>query len=107
MASIVGKRIGRHRWFAGSPKTVEGTAAFVVSIVTCASLLRVFGLVDDFSVRIHFERKDFSPSDTDRFFQIARYAGVVTLASAYEGFSDQNDNLTLPLYMWSMLVVFV
>lgn len=87
LASIVGKRIGRHRWFAGSPKTVEGTAAFVVSIVTCASLLRVFGLVDDFS--------------------IARYAGVVTLASAYEGFSDQNDNLTLPLYMWSMLVVFV
>jgi len=46
-----------------------------------------------------------SPSDTDRF-QVARYAGVVTLASAYEGFSDQNDNLTLPLYMWSMLVVF-
>ncbi|KAL4074815.1 hypothetical protein V8B97DRAFT_1868302 [Scleroderma yunnanense] len=85
LASIVGKRIGKHRWFAGSPKTVEGSIAFVVSIIMCASLLRIFGLVDDFSM--------------------TQYAGVVTLAAAFEGFSDQNDNLTLPLYMWSMLVV--
>ncbi|KAI5998742.1 Fph type histidine kinase [Pisolithus albus] len=49
MASIIGKRIGRYRWFAGSPKTVEGSMAFVVSLVLCAWCLRLFGLVDDFS----------------------------------------------------------
>ncbi|KAI6133531.1 Fph type histidine kinase [Pisolithus croceorrhizus] len=85
MASIIGKRIGRYRWFAGSPKTVEGSMAFVFSLVLCAWCLRLFGLVDDFSM--------------------SRYAAVVTLVSVLEGFTDQNDNLTLPLYMWSMLVV--
>jgi hypothetical protein len=35
--------------------------------------------------------------------QIVRYATVATLASVLEAFSVQNDNLTLPLYMWSML----
>ncbi|KAI6122178.1 histidine kinase [Pisolithus croceorrhizus] len=85
MASIIGKRIGRYRWFAGSPKTVEGSLAFVFSLVLCAWCLRLFGLVDDFSM--------------------SRYAAVVTLVSVLEGFTDQNDNLTLPLYMWSMLVV--
>lgn len=85
MASIVGKRIGRYRWFAGSPKTVEGSMAFVFSLVMCAWCLRLFGLVEDFSM--------------------LRYAAVVTLVSVLEGLTDQNDNLTLPLYMWSMLVV--
>ena len=32
-----------------------------------------------------------------------RYGAVAVLASVLEAFSVQNDNLTLPLYMWSML----
>lgn len=39
------------------------------------------------------------PSDP----QIMRYGAVATLASVLEAFSVQNDNLILPLYMWSML----
>lgn len=35
MASIVGKRFGRHRW-PGTVKTVEGTIAFVVSVMLAA-----------------------------------------------------------------------
>jgi len=84
LASIVGKRLGRHRWLATSPKTMEGSAAFVASIVLCAWLLRVCGLTEHFSV--------------------ARYAVVAGLSSALEAFSVQNDNVILPLYMWSMLV---
>jgi dolichol kinase len=34
-----------------------------------------------------------------------RYMVVVTFSSVLEALSDQNDNLTLPLYMWSMLAV--
>lgn len=50
-ASIVGKRLGRHRWFAANPKTIEGSAAFVTSVCVCAWLLRVCGVAEDFSVR--------------------------------------------------------
>lgn len=51
MASIVGKRFGRIRW-AASPKTVEGTVAFVLSMVLAAVLLRLVGAVDPFPVRL-------------------------------------------------------
>ena len=36
--------------------------------------------------------------------QIGRYVVVGCLAAGLEAFSVQNDNLTLPLYMWAMLV---
>ncbi|OCH95472.1 hypothetical protein OBBRIDRAFT_831028 [Obba rivulosa] len=85
LASIVGKRLGRHRWIPSSPKTLEGSAAFVCSIVACAWLLRVCGFAENFSV--------------------VRYTVVAVLSGALEAFSVQNDNLTLPLYMWSMLVL--
>ncbi|KAH7884669.1 Fph type histidine kinase [Phlebopus sp. FC_14] len=85
LASIVGKRIGKRRWSDSSSKTVEGSAAFVLSVVLCAWLLRLCGLAEGFST--------------------LRYTIVVILSSVLEAMSDQNDNLTLPLYMWSMLVV--
>ncbi|KAH9902865.1 hypothetical protein C8Q73DRAFT_785494 [Cubamyces lactineus] len=84
LASIAGKRFGRHRWFAANPKTIEGSVAFVVSVCFCAWLLRAFGLVEQ--------------------FWIGRYVVVGCLAAGLEAFSVQNDNLTLPLYMWAMLV---
>ncbi|KAI0711959.1 hypothetical protein C8T65DRAFT_574778 [Cerioporus squamosus] len=85
LASIVGKRLGRHRWFAANPKTIEGSAGFVGSVCVCAWLLQVFGTVEDFSV--------------------ARFVVVAGLAGLLEAFSVQNDNLTLPLYMWAMVVL--
>ncbi|KAG1882199.1 Fph type histidine kinase [Suillus subluteus] len=83
LASIVGKRVGRHRWSSTSSKTLEGSAAFVLSLVGCAWLLRLCGLTEEFST--------------------LRYSIVVTLSCVLEALSDQNDNLTLPLYMWSLL----
>ncbi|OJA16459.1 hypothetical protein AZE42_04675 [Rhizopogon vesiculosus] len=50
LASIVGKRIGRHRWSPASSKTLEGSAAFVLSLVGCVWLLRLCGLTEDFSI---------------------------------------------------------
>lgn len=48
-ASIVGRLVGRVRWL-GTNKTVEGTIAFVVSVTTCAWLLRLTGVTESFSV---------------------------------------------------------
>ena len=55
LASIVGKRIGRHRWSAGSSKTIEGSIAFAASVIVCAWVLRVFGVTGRFSVRTSTE----------------------------------------------------
>ncbi|KAG8962362.1 hypothetical protein FRC05_005369 [Tulasnella sp. 425] len=85
MASIVGKRWGRHQWTSNSPKTVEGSLAFTVSVVTGAWALRVVGLVEPFST--------------------LRYTFAVILSSVLEALSLQNDNLTLPFYMWSLLIL--
>ncbi|KAF8920229.1 hypothetical protein CPB85DRAFT_1429038 [Mucidula mucida] len=85
LASIVGKRVGIHRWSPTTPKTLEGSFAFALSIVASAWLLRLCGMVDPFSTQ--------------------RYLVVVSIAAALEAFSDQNDNLTLPLYLWSVLVL--
>ncbi|CAA7266925.1 unnamed protein product [Cyclocybe aegerita] len=84
-ASIVGRRLGIHRWSPTSSKTVEGSLAFVVSVFTAALLLRLLGIVEAFSN--------------------VRYLFVAAISAVLEALSDQNDNLTLPLYMWSMLVV--
>ena len=50
LASIVGKRFGRHRWTATTPKTIEGSLTFAVSVAACAWVLRVCGLTEEFSV---------------------------------------------------------
>lgn len=50
-ASIVGKRIGFHRWSPTTSKTLEGSIAFTVSIAGCAWLLRLLGVAETFSVR--------------------------------------------------------
>nr|GAT60997.1 dolichol kinase [Mycena chlorophos] len=85
LASIVGKRHGRHVWSPSTTKTLEGSAAFSASVVVSAWLLRLFGLAEQFST--------------------LRYVFVIALASVLEALSDQNDNLTLPLFTWSVLVV--
>lgn len=36
-----------------------------------------------------------------------RYMCGLTVSGLLEALSDQNDNLTLPLYVWSVVVVFV
>ncbi|KAF9266547.1 hypothetical protein L218DRAFT_956320 [Marasmius fiardii PR-910] len=85
LASVVGKRMGIHRWSPTSAKSLEGSLAFTLSIIICAWILRLFGLVEAFST--------------------VRYAGVIGCSSMMEALSDQNDNLTLPLFTWSLAVL--
>ncbi|GAA5975779.1 hypothetical protein JCM10908_005278 [Rhodotorula pacifica] len=82
LASIIGKLWGRTRW-PGTNKTVEGTVAFITSVTFCAWALRLVGMVDSFSM--------------------PRYLLAVTLSALFEAASAQNDNLVIPLYMWSVV----
>jgi len=51
-ASVVGKRVGRYKWSPTTPKTLEGSAGFTVSVVAFARALRICGLVEEFSVSL-------------------------------------------------------
>ena len=51
-ASVVGRRIGVHRWTPTTTKTLEGTLAFIISIVSFAWFLRLVGCAEPFSVRL-------------------------------------------------------
>ncbi|KAG8765790.1 hypothetical protein FRC16_007852 [Serendipita sp. 398] len=86
MASIVGRRIGRTRWTEGNPKTVEGTVAFLITVLTTNVGLWLFGAIEPFS--------------------FWRYTTVLALGCLLEAVSTQNDNLTVPLFIWSMTVLF-
>lgn len=49
-ASIIGKRVGVHRWSPTTTKTLEGSFAFTLSVVISAWILRLFGVTESFSV---------------------------------------------------------
>ncbi|KAJ7242777.1 hypothetical protein B0H12DRAFT_844516, partial [Mycena haematopus] len=85
LASIVGKQHGRHAWSPTTSKTLEGSAAFSASVIASAWALRLSGLVEAFSTPL--------------------YVLVIVLSAVLEALSDQNDNLTLPLYTWSALTL--
>jgi len=85
LASIVGKRWGRLKWAPTTSKTVEGSAAFALSVLLCAWALRGLGVISPFST--------------------SRYGFVTVLTAILEALSLQNDNLTMPLFMWCMSVL--
>jgi dolichol kinase len=85
VASVVGKRVGRYRWSPTTSKTLEGSAGFTISVVASAWVLRLCGLVEEFST--------------------LRYGTIIGLGSVLEAMSGQNDNIILPVYVWSMLAI--
>ncbi|KAG9076267.1 hypothetical protein FS749_011979 [Ceratobasidium sp. UAMH 11750] len=84
LASIVGRKMGFSRWFPSSGKTLEGTAAFAASVFICNWIIAA---------------REF-PS-----IHLAAMVCAVVMTALLEAVSKQNDNLTIPLYMWCMLVL--
>lgn len=78
MASLVGFRIGHTKW-PNSSKSIEGTIAFCTSLFLCLSFL------------------DPTPGGL--------FNGAITsiLTGLLEAFSEQNDNLVIPLYALGLL----
>ena len=104
LASIMGKLFGRTRWASliggDSNKTVEGSAVFVISIVFCAWLMRLVRVVDSFSVSTPARRPCVLRLIVR--WQLARYTLATSLTALLEASSRQNDNVVIPLYMWSL-----
>ncbi|PKI85649.1 dolichol kinase [Malassezia vespertilionis] len=75
-ASIVGRQYGRYHW-PMSAKTIEGTAAFFISVLSSMFLLRILRMVEPFNV--------------------ANMTIISLLLAFVEGVSEQNDNLILPV----------
>ncbi|KAI9229280.1 MAG: hypothetical protein DHS80DRAFT_30013 [Piptocephalis tieghemiana] len=86
LASIVGKRWGYHTW-AGSLKSMEGTVAFVLSILVTTLLLTLFS-----------EKIILSGT-----YQWIVYTVCISLTGMLEAVSLQNDNLIIPIYAWLVL----
>ncbi|KAJ1660292.1 hypothetical protein IWQ61_000753 [Dispira simplex] len=92
MASVVGQWIGWYRW-PGSKKTVEGTVAFAASVYLA-------------SMSLSFANVISSPSFHEIWF-CSKWSLPVfmcaTLTAVLEAFTDQNDNLYIPLAFSFML----
>jgi dolichol kinase len=102
-ASVVGKRVGRYKWSPTTPKTLEGSAGFTISVVASAWALRVCGLVEEFSVRLSCT--SWWGDLLTFLYKVIRYGMIIGLGSVLEAMSGQNDNIILPVYMWSMLAI--
>ncbi|EGF99874.1 uncharacterized protein MELLADRAFT_94027 [Melampsora larici-populina 98AG31] len=82
-ASIIGRRWGKGRdWYCNRSKTVEGTLGFIGSLVWIGLVFRYFNLVEQFS--------------------ILKFIMGSSLVGSLEAFTNQNDNLIVPLFAWSI-----
>ncbi|KAI8981823.1 hypothetical protein BDF20DRAFT_912064 [Mycotypha africana] len=96
-ASIVGKKFGRYHW-PGTKKTVEGTLAFIVTVLLSA-LMVVYT-----SALLNLDETTEFAASAGRSEWLT-YSNVVTLTGLLEAFSTQNDNIIIPLYMYALIVI--
>lgn len=86
-ASVVGRKFGSMRW-PQSRKTVEGTLAFIASLTLSGVMVQTL-----------------CPSDGSGF-RLPTWLLTCTALGLLEGVSDQNDNLTLPIYSFVLTSLF-
>ena len=82
-AAVIGIRYGTMRW-PGSNRTVQGTAAFIITL--CGS----------YFLLCHVLQTDFT----------LPMVLMIAMTGLFEAFLEHNDNLFVPLYMLSMLLLF-
>lgn len=112
MASIVGKRLGRHRW-PGSKKTVEGSLAFVVAVVIGLALFKHLQVYygsfdlpvfshDDYIAPQYFGTIGYTPFPS---LTLPKMILVGCATSLLEAVGGMNDNVIVPIYMLVMLQI--
>lgn len=110
-ASIIGKKYGRYYWL-NSKKTIEGTLAFVFSVLVSSFLILqlcyMLGIekssCDIFSY-VGWQKYCFVVLLTGIYNDLQKNSIDTYLIGLLEAFSSQNDNIILPLYMYSLIVM--
>jgi dolichol kinase len=96
-ASLVGRRIGRHKWPWPGGKSLEGSAAFAVAVtlglMTGKAWLRLGGwtsTIDD---------------SNDSWFTILAKAGMVGCGASFTEavLTGCNDNVVVPVVLWLLV----
>jgi dolichol kinase len=84
-ASIVGSKIGRHKWKSSTNRSVEGTIASILAQASFIYCLSYFGL-------IYLN------------LRLTAFCGIAVITNALvEAFTNQVDNLILPIITYIML----
>ncbi|KAL4213966.1 hypothetical protein AB4K20DRAFT_1889309 [Rhizopus microsporus] len=96
-ASLVGKKMGRNYWL-DTKKTIEGTIAFVITVMGGA-LWTIFMTAFFKAENASTIASICTPSSC------IKYALVILLTGLIEALSNQNDNIILPLYMYSLTIL--
>ncbi|XP_038637472.1 dolichol kinase [Scyliorhinus canicula] len=86
MASVIGSTVGEVRW-PGTKKTFEGTATSIFAQIIAVALILIF---------------DKTVSLNGSYTWIV---GSIVIVSLLETYTNQIDNLLLPLYLFLMLMV--
>ncbi len=82
LASTVGKRFGTFKW-QNRRKSVQGTLAFIIGLFVSFKMLGSFFKTEVSNLHMLWS---------------------CSLAAMLEAFSEQNDNIFIPLYLFSLLV---
>lgn len=114
-ASLVGKKIGQYKW-PGTKKTIEGTLAFIVAvflssfvIVYCSALVGIDDATRFVASAGRGEWLNYAivitlTGNNHSFFFFSCWLILLSLA-LLEAFSTQNDNIIIPLYMYSLVTL--
>lgn len=110
MASIVGKRLGRHRW-AGSKKTVEGSLAFVVAVVVGLTTYKTLqGIYNKHGFPVYEQVSYLSPTvfgdipyNPFPTLTLGKMLIIGAATSLLEAVGAMNDNVIVPIYMLVLL----
>lgn len=86
-ASVIGSKLGRHKWGKNSEKSVEGTLASIIG-----QCIFVYGLH-------YFEFLNLNT-------RLTALCGIAVISNALvEAFTDQVDNLVLPILTYAILAI--